>query len=92
MSQFELLGLAAGLFVALGLIPQIFRVWKLKRAEEISLSFNLLSLTGTALWLAYGLFLGLASVIIWNGANVVLLLLLLTVKLKYGMGRAPPRS
>ena len=92
MSQFELLGLAAGLFVALGLIPQIFRVWKLKRAEEISLSFNLLSLTGTALWLAYGLFLGLASVIIWNGANVVLLLLLLTVKLKYGMGQGAPKS
>ncbi|MGP8125942.1 MAG: SemiSWEET family sugar transporter [Nitrososphaerales archaeon] len=92
MSQVELLGLAAGLFVALGLVPQILRVWRLKRAEEISLSFNLLSLTGTALWLAYGLFLGLISVIVWNGANVVLLLLLLTVKLKYGMGHATPKS
>ncbi len=92
MSQVELLGLAAGLFVALGLVPQILRVWRLKRAEEISLSFNLLSLTGTALWLAYGLFLGLISVIVWNGANVVLLLLLLTVKLKYGMGHTAPKS
>ena len=82
----------AGFFVALGLIPQILRVWKLKDAQEISLSFNLLSLTGTILWLAYGLFLGLISVILWNGTNVVLLILLLTVKLKYGMGRSPPKG
>jgi len=90
--QVEVLGLAAGFFVALGLVPQILRVWKLKDAQEISLSFNLLSLTGTILWLAYGLFLGLISVILWNGTNVVLLTLLLLVKLKYGMGHSTPES
>ena len=73
------------MFVALGLVPQILRVWKLRSAQEISLSFNLLFLIGTTLWLAYGLFLGLTSVILWNGANDVLLILLLTMKLNYGM-------
>ena len=92
MSQVEILGLAAGLLVALGLVPQILRVWRLKDAQEISLWFNLLSLTGTILWLAYGLFLGLLSVIVWNGTNVVLLILLLTVKLKYGMRRDAPKN
>jgi MtN3 and saliva related transmembrane protein len=85
MSQVEVLGLVAGMFVALGLVPQILRVWKLRSAQEISLSFNLLFLIGTTLWLAYGLFLGLTSVILWNGANDVLLILLLTMKLNYGM-------
>ena len=92
MSQIEILGLVAGMFVAFGLIPQILRVWKLKSAREISLSFNLLSLIGTTLWLAYGLFLGLASVILWNGANDVLLILLLTMKLRYGMEHSTPKS
>jgi len=92
MSQVEILGLAAGLLVALGLVPQILRVWRLRDAQEISLLFNLLSLTGTTLWLAYGLFLGLLSVIVWNGTNVVLLVVLLAVKLKYGMGHTITKS
>lgn len=92
MSQIEILGLAAGMFVALGLIPQILRVWRLKSAQEVSLLFSLLFLIGTMLWLTYGLFLGLTSVIVWNGANSVLLLLLLTVKLKYGMDHNTPKS
>jgi MtN3 and saliva related transmembrane protein len=83
----EILGLAAGFLVSLGLVPQILRVWKLGDAREISLPFNLLSLGGTVLWLAYGLLLGLFSVMLWNGVNCVLYLILLLVKLRYGMGR-----
>lgn len=88
MPQIEILGLVAGMFVALGLVPQILRVWRLKSAREISLSFNLFSLIGTTLWLAYGLFLGLTSLIVWNGANDALLILLLTMKLRYGMNHS----
>lgn len=66
------------------------RVWRLKDAQEISLTFNLLSLGGTVLWLVYGILLSLISVIVWNGTNVVLLVLLLAVKLKYGMGHSAP--
>ena len=87
VSSAELLGLGGGLLVALGYIPQILRVWRLRDAKEISLPFNVLSLSGTALWLAYGVSLGLLSVILWNSVNCILLLLLLTVKLKFGMGR-----
>jgi len=83
----EALGLAAGFLVSLGLVPQILRIWRLRDAQEISLPFNLLSLGGTALWLMYGLVQGLISVILWNGVNCVLYLILLSVKLKYGMGR-----
>jgi len=86
----EALGLAAGFLVSLGLVPQILRVWKLRDAQEISLPFNLLSLGGTVLWLAYGLVLGLLSVILWNGVNCFLYVVLLSVKLRYGMARNGP--
>ena len=84
----EVLGLTAGFLVSLGLVPQILRIWRLRDAQEISLPFNLLSLGGTALWLMYGLVHGLLSVIVWNGVNCILYLILLSVKLKYGMGRS----
>ena len=83
----EVLGLAAGFLVSLGLIPQILKIWRLRDAQEISLPFNLLSLGGTALWLLYGILQGLLSVIVWNGVNCVLYFILLSVKLRYGMGR-----
>jgi len=86
----EVLGLAAGFLVSLGLVPQILRVWKLRDAQEISLPFNLLSLGGTVLWLTYGLLLGLLSVILWNGVNCFLYVILLSVKLRYGMSRTVP--
>ncbi len=86
----EVVGLAAGFLVALGIVPQVIRVWKLKDAHEISLTFNLLVLGGTTLWLAYGASLDLISVIVWNSANLVLYLLLLVVKLRYGMSEKEP--
>jgi MtN3 and saliva related transmembrane protein len=85
VSAAEAIGLVAGFFIALGLVPQVLRVWRLKDAREISLAFVLLTIGGTALWLDYGVMLGLVSVILWNGINLILQLSLLAVKLKYGM-------
>jgi len=80
----ELLGLLAGALMTLGLIPQIARVFRLRSAREISLPFTLLSLGGIALWLLYGIFLGLLPVIFWNAVSLVLIALLLYAKLRYG--------
>lgn len=87
MSEVELLGLVAGILVAIGFVPQVVRVWRLKSAREISLPFNFLLLVGGMCWLIYGLLLGLVPVVLSNGTNVVLLLMLLGAKLKYGMER-----
>lgn len=92
VSSVEALGLVAGLLISAGFVPQIVRVWKLKDAKEISLTFNVLNLSGTVLWLAYGLIQGLLSVELWNGVNTVLVSGLLVVKLRYGMGRIPSQD
>jgi len=81
-------GLVAGLLISIGLVPQILRVVRLKDARQISLPFNLLSLGGTSLWLVYGVSLGLLSVMFWNGVNCILYVILLLVKIRYGMNHA----
>lgn len=85
VSVTELIGLVAGALISFGLVPQIARVLKLRDARQISLPFNLLSLAGTILWLFYGISLGLLAVTFWNGINCVLYLVLLSVKVRYGM-------
>jgi MtN3 and saliva related transmembrane protein len=80
----ESLGFIAGALVTCSIIPQLVRVIRLKSAREISMLFTSLLLTGIILWLAYGIYLSLPPVIIWNAVGAVLVALLLAAKLKYG--------
>jgi MtN3 and saliva related transmembrane protein len=80
----EWLGITAGAFTTIGFLPQLIRVFKLKSAHEISLTFAILFLIGLGCWLAYGIFLQLTPVILWNSISVIFALALLYAKLKYG--------
>lgn len=78
------LGLVAGALVTGSMVPQLVRVFKLKSAREISRLFTMLLLLGMIWWLAYGIYLRLTPVILWNATGAVLVALLLYAKLKYG--------
>jgi MtN3 and saliva related transmembrane protein len=78
------LGLVAGALVTCSMVPQLIRVFQLKSAREISRLFTILLLLGMIWWLAYGIYLRLTPVILWNAIGAVLVTLLLCAKLKYG--------
>lgn len=80
----EALGFAAGALISVALVPQVWRLYHLKSAREISLLFNLLFLAGGVCWLAYGISKGLLSVIIANAVNLALVSAMLYAKVKYG--------
>ncbi|MFC1909952.1 SemiSWEET family sugar transporter [Chloroflexota bacterium] len=84
MDGIEIVGMVAGAIVSASLVPQVIRVLKLKSAREISLLFNSLLLIGTAMWLGYGIYLGLLPLILWNAIGLLLVVTLLYAKLKYG--------
>ena len=80
----ELIGFVGGLLTTMGMIPQVWRLFKLKSAHEISLIFSLLFVIGIACWLSYGIVRDLMSVIIWNGISLALGCGMLYAKLKWG--------
>jgi MtN3 and saliva related transmembrane protein len=80
----EVLGFLAGFFTTIGIVPQVWRLFKLKSAREISLLFTLLFLAGGVCWLIYGIAQGLLPVIIWNAIAASLMALMLFAKIKYG--------
>ncbi len=84
MSTGEILGFVAGAVVTLSYFPQIIRVFKLKSAHEISLLFTSLLLVGIIIWLAYGIYVHLLPLILWNVVGVAQAVALLYAKLKYG--------
>ena len=82
--NFEVLGFVAGIFTTFSLVPQLYRVLKLKSAREISLAFTLCMAFGNLLWLLYGLLSHLPPIILWNVLSLALASGLVAAKLKYG--------
>jgi MtN3 and saliva related transmembrane protein len=80
----ELIGFIGGFLTTMGMVPQVWRLFKLKSAHEISLIFTLFFIIGIACWLVYGILNGLMSVIIWNGIALVLGGGMFYAKMKWG--------
>jgi MtN3 and saliva related transmembrane protein len=80
----EWLGFLGGAVTTIGFIPQVVRLYKIKSAREISLTFSILFLIGITFWLVYGISFNLFPVILWNSITLVLVLALLYAKLRYG--------
>jgi MtN3 and saliva related transmembrane protein len=84
LSYGEILGLVAGAITTGSFFPQVFRVYRLKSAHDISLFFTILFVIGDLTWLSYGVYLKNLPIILWNIMGSALALALLFGKLKYG--------
>jgi len=80
----EIFGYLGATFINISFIPQVWRLYRLKSAREISLPFVILITMGGLFWLTYGLILSLPAVIIGNIVALVLNALLIIAKLAYG--------
>jgi MtN3 and saliva related transmembrane protein len=78
-------GIAAAL-TTIAFIPQLIRVWKLRRADEISLATFLLFSLGTSIWLVYGLLLGSLPIILANAITLVIAASILALKMHWERG------
>ena len=84
MNWQQILGLVAGGLIAVSFVPQIWKLFKLKSAKEISLPFTCLQMAGGILFLVYGLILSLPAIIATNILNTILVSLILYAKLRWG--------
>jgi len=83
----ETIGGVAAVCTTVAFAPQLLRVWRLKRADEISLATFALFSVGTVLWTTYGFLIDSLPVILANGSTVVLAVAILALKLKWDRGR-----
>jgi MtN3 and saliva related transmembrane protein len=80
----DLIGYAAALLTTVAFVPQAWLTWRTKKTDEISLGMYALFTAGVALWLAYGVLTMAWPVIVANAITLVLALLILVMKLRYG--------
>jgi len=84
MTPIDLIGLLAGAMTTAAFIPQVVKAWRTKHTGDLSLGMYLVFLGGVILWLVYGIYLDSVPIIAANGVTMLLIILLIILKLKYG--------
>jgi len=87
-----LIGSIAAVCTTAAFVPQVIRVWRLKRADEISLMTFLVLSIGSLVWLTYGLFISSLPVIAANGVTFILVLAILILKVTWDRKALPAAS
>lgn len=77
LDSFEIVGLIAATLTTSSFIPQVYKTWKTKSADSLSLTMYTVFLTGVILWLIYGIHLNSLAMIVSNIVTALLTLLLI---------------
>lgn len=83
IDKYEIIGLLAAVLTTASFIPQVYKTWKLKSADSLSLIMYIVFFIGVILWLMYGIHINSLAMIIANSITAVLALILIIFKLKY---------
>lgn len=83
-SAVELVGFVAATCTTVAFLPQVVKIWRTRKTEDISLSMYVIFSTGLALWLAYGLLISAWPVVAANAVTLLLAMFILGMKLRYG--------
>jgi MtN3 and saliva related transmembrane protein len=77
------IGLLASCFTALSLLPQLIKLWKEKKAENISIPMLAILFAGLALWIYYGIIKEDWILIIANSISLSMNVVVVVLTLKY---------
>jgi len=83
MQAITWLGFVAGILTTISFVPQVHKVWRTKRTDDLSMGMLLAFASGICLWLLYGILLGAAPIIVANAATLVQLLVIIILKARY---------
>ena len=86
MNQFnytDLFGFLAALLTTIAFLPQLYKTWKTKSAEDVSLIMLILFITGLISWIIYGLRIHSFPILIANVVTLMFNFSILILKLSY---------
>jgi MtN3 and saliva related transmembrane protein len=84
MDSVALLGYIAGTLSTIAFLPQVVRSLQLRSTRGLSLSMLVIMGTAVALWSVYGLLIASLPIVIPNAVMVVLILVLIGLRIRFG--------
>lgn len=83
MGLTEIIGIAAGVFTASSLIPQVVKTLKEKKAEDVSLLMLFILQAGLILWIIYGIKRDDFPIIITNCFSLLVNIFMVILRIRY---------
>ena len=83
MDTTQLIGIAAGILTATSTLPQLLKILKEKKAENVSVWMLIILLLGLGLWTAYGFLKKDWPIVVTNAFSFLLNLVLMFFRYKY---------
>lgn len=80
----DLIGTLAACLTTASFVPQVWHTLRTRDVSGISLSMYTVFTVGVALWLVYGLMLSAWPVVVANAITLILALMILLMKLRFG--------
>ncbi|QCX40640.1 hypothetical protein FF125_20165 [Aureibaculum algae] len=83
IASIEILGLLAGGLTTASFVPQVYKTYKSKSADSLSLTMYAVFFVGIILWLIYGIYVNSIAMMVTNSITAVLSLMLIYFKLRF---------
>jgi MtN3 and saliva related transmembrane protein len=83
MDKTQLIGIGAGILTSTAMLPQLIKIIKEKKAENISILMLIILISGLSLWAVYGFMKEDWPIIITNCFSILVNLLMLLFGIKY---------
>ena len=65
-NNIDLFGFLAALLTTIAFLPQLYKTWKTKSADDVSLIMLILFITGLLCWIIYGLKINSVPILVAN--------------------------
>lgn len=86
MDTTQWIGITAGVLTASSMLPQVIKVLREKKAEEISIVMLLVLISGIGLWIVYGVMKKDMPIIVTNAFSLLVNIVLMILRIKYRHG------
>ena len=86
MSHFnyiDLFGFSAALLTTIAFLPQLYKTWETKSADDVSLIMLILFITGLICWIIYGLKINSIPILVANVVTFIFNFSILILKVNY---------
>tara|TARA_Y100001968_G_scaffold12506_1_gene10355 strand:- start:346 stop:618 length:273 start_codon:yes stop_codon:yes gene_type:complete len=79
----DLFGFSAALLTTIAFLPQLYKTWQTKSADDVSLVMLILFITGLVCWIIYGLKINSIPILVANIITFIFNFSILALKISY---------
>lgn len=90
LSRIEILGLAAGLCTSFSLLPQLIKIIRTKKSDDLSLFYLAILLAGLSLWIWYGVLRSDIPIVVTNAIALIMNIIIIILGIRYKQTGTPP--